>query len=251
MFLTVCFAAAASALGATLFSVLLLRTIPKRWMGVLIGFAAGVLLAVALLGALPEALEKNAASTRIPAVMLIGLLAIFGLEAVLRGFAASPSLHADPALAAGLGSGVRERILLGGALHHFADGALLAASFAANPRLGWGVAIAVMAHEVPHKASDITVLREFGCSLSKASALAAVSALFAMPGAGLGALALGLAEQAIPYCLALAAASFLYITLSDLFPAMRRETNRRILVGQLVALALGIGMVSGLESLAH
>lgn len=41
-------------------------------------------LAVALLGALPEALEYRSAAENVPTVMLIGLLALFGIEAALR-----------------------------------------------------------------------------------------------------------------------------------------------------------------------
>ena len=44
MLSTVCFAATISALGATALARLLLRAIPGRWQGVLVGFAAGVLL---------------------------------------------------------------------------------------------------------------------------------------------------------------------------------------------------------------
>lgn len=238
-------AAASSALGATLLARLLLKAIPGRWMGVLIGFAAGVLLAVALLGALPEALEDSSAAGSVPTVMLIGLIALFGIEAALR----LGSAHHDEE--GGLERGVSARVMMGSSLHHFADGALIATTFAASPGLGWGVALAVLAHEVPHKAGDLTVLVRAGNTPRRAIAIACISALGALPGAWLGALALELAKQAVPYCLALASASFLYITLSDLLPAMRREKSRRIQASQFVALIVGIGMIGGLEALAH
>lgn len=244
MLSTVCFAATISALGATALARLLLRAIPGRWQGVLVGFAAGVLLAVALLGALPEALEDRTAAARVPALMLAGLLALFAIEALLR---LASGHHGE----AGHEHGLSGRVMLGSGLHHFADGALIAATFASSASLGWGVALAALAHEVPHKAGDLTVLQRAGHSPKRAFALASLGALAALPGAWLGSIALGLASQAVPYCLALACASFLYITLTDLFPAMRREASRRVQACQFMALALGVALIGGLEMLGH
>lgn len=95
------------------------------------------------------------------------------------------------------------------------------------------------------------MLMRAGNTSRRAILIASASALGALPGAWLGTLALELAKQAVPYCLALASASFLYITLSDLLPAMRREKSRRIQASQFVALIVGIGMIGGLEALAH
>lgn len=62
-------------------------------------------------------------------------------------------------------------------------------------------------------------------------------------GGVLGFFALQGTTSAIPYCLGLAAASFLYIAVADLVPVLQREHKPRDFVIQCGLLAGGVGVV--------
>ena len=63
-------------------ALLLIAGFPQRWLPRLVGFATGVLLAVALLDVLPEAFESGVEPHALFMTLLIGLLAFYGLERV-------------------------------------------------------------------------------------------------------------------------------------------------------------------------
>src|ERR1700759_4096637 len=61
---------------------LLVAGFPQRWLPRLVGFATGVLLTVALLDVLPEAVESGVPPQTLFATLLVGLLAFFGMERI-------------------------------------------------------------------------------------------------------------------------------------------------------------------------
>ncbi len=50
-------------------------------------------------------------------------------------------------------------------------------------------------------------------------------------------------EALIPYTIALAAASFLYVSLADLIPEMHKETKPRESIMQIILICLGIAVI--------
>src|SRR2546430_16294457 len=61
---------------------IMMAGLPQRWMPRMVGFATGVLLAVALLDVLPEAFESSVPPQRLFTTMLLGLLSFYGLERI-------------------------------------------------------------------------------------------------------------------------------------------------------------------------
>ena len=55
--------------------------------------------------------------------------------------------------------------------------------------------------------------------------------------------ALSTAMHVLPYALALAAASFIYVAVADLIPGLHRRVDLRASLGQVVFIALGVGLV--------
>lgn len=223
-------------------------TVLARWADRLVSFAVGVLLAAALTHLLPEstnALGPERAGTWV----LGGLLLFFVLEklALWRHAHVHPGAVAMPlhgervAGSAPAPSGAM--IVLGDGVHNFIDGVLIAAAFLQDPALGVATAIAVTLHEVPQEIGDFMVLLAAGYSRRRALLLNVLSGAAAVAGGVIGYLALDRAQDAIPYLLALAAASFIYIAVADLVPELHR-LRRRLGDALLQAALIGTGIAA-------
>ena len=62
---------------------------------------------------------------------------------------------------------------------------------------------------------------------------------------------LAAALEVLPYALAVAAASFLYIAVADLIPGLHRRVDARTSVEQVVLIALGILVIAVSHAFAH
>jgi zinc and cadmium transporter len=217
----------------------------------LVAFSAGVMLSSAFLDILPEAfaalaqqaeaLEPTGHHHATPAaglfaVLLAGLLGFFALERLAlwrhshAGCDAAEGEH-QAEVAAPL-------ILLGDAFHNFVDGLLIAAAFLADPMLGVTTTLAVVAHEIPQELGDFVLLLNAGWSRRKAFLANAASSLTSVLGGLLGYFAMDGAEHFLPYVLALAAASFIYIAVADLLPLLHRQSGGFIRQSALIGLGV-------------
>ncbi len=201
----------------------------------LISYAVGTLLGVALLKLVPEALELLQAPAALGA-LLAGILTFFMLEKLVlwrHCHTADCNAHETSATL----------ILIGGGLHNFTDGAIIGAAVLTSLPLGLTTAVAVAAHQIPQEVGDFAILLEAGYSRSRAFVLNAVSASTCVFGVGAVYLATGAAPNALPYVLAFAAGSFLYVAMSDLIPGLHREAVDVGAVRQVVMIALGVGTI--------
>ena len=205
-----------------------------RWTPGMLAYAVGVLLGVALLDALPEAVEGAGAAGALEAC-LAGLLAFFLLErvALWRHSHVEPG-HAHAHKPAGF------MVLVGNGLHNFVDGVVVAAAFLVSATLGWTTALGVIAHEIPHEMGDFAVLLDSGYGKGRALLWNAVSGSAAVAGGVLGYAALERSRAGLPWVLAIAAASFLYIAIADLIPALRRRGDASAAAWQFVLISAGV-----------
>lgn len=227
---------------------------PKAWIPRLVGFSVGVLLSTALLHVLPEAIEvaaeRSLESHTMFAVVLAGLLGFFALERVALWRHAhhgdghtcceAQGVHDEPDAdmpAAAL-------ILVGDGVHNFVDGILIAAAFLADPSLGVATTAAVIAHEIPQEAGDFLLLRAAGWGRTKALLANGASSLTSVAGGLLGYFMLTGAQALLPFALALAAASFLYVAIADLLPFLHRQRHDGGFAWQIGLIGLGILVVS-------
>jgi zinc and cadmium transporter len=142
-------------------------------------------------------------------------------------------------------------VLAGDSVHCFGDGVLIASAFLVDLRLGIVAALAVLAHEVPHHMGDLVVLREG--SKSRQTAVLKVSMAGDITALG-GVAGFALLEQLhgiLPYMLAIASSSFIYVALADLIPQLQKRLSSRETAAQIVWLVSGIALVSGVSTLAH
>lgn len=132
-------------------------------------------------------------------------------------------------------------ILVGDAFHNFVDGVLIAAAFIADPMLGVTTTVAIIAHEVPQEMGDFVLLRNAGWSNAKAFLANAGSSLSSLLGGGLGYFALSTADFVLPYVLVIAASSFIYVALADIFPLLHKQ--RESFVRQSLLIGAGVAVV--------
>jgi len=189
------------------------------WLTRMVSFATGLMLAIALLDLLPDAMKSGAPLNNIFTVLLASLIGLFVLEHKLH---AGCNLHDAHHCSHDLARPI-PMILTGATLHVFIDGLMLGATFLADPVLAWGMTFAVLAHEIPREAGDFALLLSAKWSPAKALAWNALTRLACMLGAVSGYISLAGAREWLPYVLAIAAANFIYIALTGIMPWLRRD----------------------------
>ena len=248
----------------------------------LLSLAAGALLATAFLHLLPEAFESQAGAKELFATLLIAVVFFFLLDKGELWHHGHEHHHEEPQPQPQPGAGLHGQphkhgpgavgepcdhhhhhhtdhaprsgawaVLTGDSVHCFGDGILIASAFVADMRLGIVVALAVLAHEVPHHIGDLVVLRQVSrnprVALVKVSLAGAVTALGGLTGWWL----VDRLHDYLPYFLVVASSSFIYVALADLIPQLQKRLGARETALQIAWLLLGIGLVTVVSGLAH
>lgn len=198
----------------------------------LVSYAVGTLLGVALMDLLPESLEALPPAT-VFGTLLGGILAFFIIEKLVLW----RHCHADHCE---MHQSAAPLILIGDAVHNFIDGAVIAAATAVSVPLGVTTAIAVATHEIPQEVGDFAILLGAGYSRLRALWLNVLSGLSAVAGVLLAGLAIEQVPRVLPFFLPVAAASFLYVAMSDLIPSLHRGPFERSSLRQILAVGAGI-----------
>lgn len=234
----------------------------------MVAFATGALLAAALLGLLPEAIEKAGPDNygKVGLSLLGGIALFFVLEKLVlwrHCHEDDCETHSpEPAQAHGHGhahshdrhevhrraSGVM--IIFGDTMHNALDGVLIAAAFLIDVNLGIMTGLAVLAHEVPSEVGNFAIMLHSGMSRARAFAWNLFSALGSVLGGLLGYLALSRLEPWLPYALGVSAASLLYVAVADLIPGLHRRVGTRDSVLQVILIAAGVALVVLVEHLS-
>ncbi len=214
----------------------------KSLIPLLIAFATGVLLSVAFLGLIPEALELVAEPILIMPYILGGILAFFIMEKIIiwrncRDKECDVHSHASGSI-----------ILLGDALHNLTDGIVIAASFLIHINLGIVAGLTIMVHELAHETSDFGILLHSGYSKKKAFTYNILSSSTTIPAAIISFFVFESISFIVPYLLAISAASFIYIALSDLTPDLHQHTDLKYSLRQLLTILAGILLMAFLLS---
>ncbi len=212
----------------------------------LVSFATGALLGAAFLGLLPHALQSAGpdGAHRIGMGLLLGILTFFLLEKFVlwRHCHDDPCEMHSPSHAARDAASAR-MILLGDSFHNVLDGVLVAAAIMTDVKLGIVTAVAVAAHEIPQEVGDLAILLHGGYSRGRALVLNLLTSLTSIVGGVVAYFALGTAMHLLPYALAFAAASFIYIAVADLIPGLHRRVDLRAGLEQVLFIGLGVAVV--------
>lgn len=203
-------------------------------------FAAGVLLATALIDLLPESINIGG-SDAVFTWVLIGIVGFFLLERYVRVFHHHHE-HAG-------GKAQNSLVIFGDTLHNALDGIAIGAAFLVDVPTGVVAALAVAAHEIPQEIGDFGILLKNGMEHKKVVLVNVISAL-ATTATAIGVYAIGDSDSAfIPYVLALTAGFFIYIAASDIIPEIHQKTQKYDLRPWLLVLGAVVMMV--VSPIAH
>ena len=239
-------------LSAALASLFLLLSEARRnWLlPHLISFATGAMLAAALIGLLPEAIESVGPGRiqAIGAAVLAGIALFFVLEKLVLW----RHCHTESCETHSPHESDRDRaagwiVLFGDGVHNAFDGVLIAAAFLTDTKLGVVTTIAITAHEIPQELGDLAVLLHARMSPVRALWFNAASSLTSIIGGLVGFLALRRTLDVLPYAISVAAASLIYVAVADLIPGLHRRVDLGAGMAQVLLIACGVGVIACAE----
>lgn len=228
-----------------------------------ISFAIGALLAVAFWGLIPEAFAaiKPEQFQALSGTILAGILGFFVLEKLLiwrHCHYGSCEAHGDDhehghghSHSHGNVKSAGALIILGDSIHNFVDGVLIAAAFLTDVQLGIVTSLAVAAHEIPQEVGDFAILLDSGYSKGKALFYNILASLTTVLGGVLAYFCLEDLHDSLPYFLALAASSFIYIAVADLIPSLHKKTDMKTSLQQIALIAAGVFLICTLQGIVH
>ncbi|MBI4809408.1 MAG: ZIP family metal transporter [Nitrosomonadales bacterium] len=228
-----------SVLAAALFAL----NARASYLGGLVSYAIGALLGAVFLDILPEAIRLSPSVVTVSGTVLVGILVFFTLEKVLiwrhchHDHCEAHEPHDHGASDHGR-SGTM--VIVGDTFHNFVDGIIIAAAFLVDVNLGIITALAIIAHEIPQEVGDFAILLHSGYSKVRAFQLNLISSFATLVGGTLGYIALRDMQSLVPYLLAVASSSMIYVAVADLIPGLHKRTQMRDTVQQVVLISAGV-----------
>lgn len=239
-----------------------------------VSFAIGALLGAALLALLPHAVAtgENIDLHDLGLTLLIGLLVFFLLEKMVlwrHCHSTHCEVHTPPPAEEHHNHSHHHAehnhshshqtnrdasgslIIIGDAVHNLVDGVLIAAAFMTDIDLGIVTALAVAAHEIPQEIGDFAILLNSGFNRARAFLFNIIASMATLVGAMIAYYSLQSMQSALPYILAIAASSFIYIAVADLIPGLHKRTDLRATLQQIVLIVLGVVTIYWAHSTLH
>lgn len=233
------------------------RSVSARRIHLLLGATAGLLLAVAILDLVPEAVELNESA---PYTIIAGLLVLFLVRHFAgdhghdqgAGHAHGQDGHGHPHetreehhghVVATHATGLAAITFFALGFHRFVDGLVLPAAFELNSAVGLAAASAVLIHQFPDGIAAASLFLAAGWRRKKVLLGILVMALLTPIGSVAGLFLLG-QEALVGHLIALAAATFIFIPLAELLPELRaREHRWPVAVGFVIGCAVALVIV--------
>ncbi|MBI1422800.1 MAG: ZIP family metal transporter [Gammaproteobacteria bacterium] len=220
-----------------------------------VSLATGAMLGAAFLGLIPNAVsgENALGFHQLGLTILLGIMGFFILEKMVlwrhchdEGCEAhTVSDHHHQHSAAGT------LVLIGDGVHNLVDGVLIAAAFLTDVHLGIITSLAVAAHEIPQEVGDFVLLLHSGYSRGRALFFNILSSLTTIIGAVVTYYSLQNSLALVPYFIAVAAASFIYIAVADLIPTLHKRIEFKETIRQIVLITLGVLIIVAAHELLH
>jgi zinc and cadmium transporter len=229
-------------------AVLALNAGMQRYIGAMVSYAIGAMLAAVFLDILPEAIKLSPDVGVLSGAVLAGILIFFVLEKLVlwrhchhegcEGHELLATEHSHDHGRSGL------MIMVGDTFHNFVDGIIIAAAFLTDFHLGVVTSMAIIAHEIPQEVGDFAILLHSGYGRKRALQMNLVSSFASVAGGVLGYFTLQTMQSWVPVMLAFAAASLLYVSVADLIPGLHKRARLRDTAQQVGLIVLGVGTVA-------
>ncbi len=237
-----------TALGAAF--VFVNKTVSRKLMVSMLGFAAGVMIAASFFSLLLPAIEMSESAGTpgwLPAVVgfLVGGFFLWGVDKIL------PHLH--PGLRTDQAEGVKTHwqrsvlLVLAITLHNIPEGLAVGVAFgavaagipSANLTGAIALALGIGLQNFPEGMAVSMPLRGEGLSRRRAFLMGQASGLVEPIGGVLGALAVLLVQPLLPYALSFAAGAMIYVVVEELIPESQRgESTDIATLGAMAGFAL-------------
>jgi ZIP family zinc transporter len=242
-FLATLFTWALTAAGAAF--VFGMKTIDRRVVDLMLGFAAGVMIAASVWSLLIPAMdlaEADGAPRWVPALVgfLCGGLFLFGIDHVL------PHLH--PGLSGDHTEGIktswgRSTLLVTAiTLHNIPEGLAVGVAFGAVAQDGGttlaaaaALALGIGIQNLPEGMAVAVPLRGMGLSRGKSFFYGQLSAVVEPVAAVVGAAAVAFARPILPYVLAFAAGAMIYVVVEEVIPESQSGDHSHLATGGAMA----------------
>lgn len=214
----------------------------RRFQGTILGFTAGLMLAVICFDLLPEAFE-------------VGNLYV-GVLGIIMGLITAT--YIDGRLAVGsfpVNSSQKQRFLktaiflmVGMAIHNFPEGVALGSLLFVSIHKGIKLAVILALHCIPEGLAVAIPLKESGASGLK---MFIISILISIPmgfGALAGSIISEISKNLVSICLGFAGGLMLYVTCGEILPESKEMWKGRLsTVGSVIGLTIGIVITSLFE----
>jgi len=223
----------------------------------LVSLAVGTLLAASFLEIIPHAMEaSNNNYHDISFTVLIGILVLFILEKLMiwrhcHGSHCHKHTDCDTQSKQSKPSGSSGIIVIGDLFHNFVDGILIASAFLVDIKLGLITALSMLLHCLPQEMSIFSVLLHQGLSKFKAYMWNIASSFSTLLGGLLSFFILSVMENLVPYVLAIAASSMIYVAISDLIPSLHEKTDTKDSLKQISFILIGVAIIYFLHESIH
>lgn len=226
-FVATCFTWCATALGAAM--VFFFKEINKRVLNMMLGFAAGIMVAASFWSLLAPAIEM-AENSSLPAWMVAAIGFVSGAAFLWMADHFMPHAHffAPNDEVEGVPTRLKRTVLLvfSMTLHNIPEGLAVGVAFGAAAQAGTelallpalSVALGIGLQNIPEGAAVSIPLRREGVSRKKSFLYGQASGLVEPMAGVVGAAAVATMTTILPYALAFAAGSMLYVVVEELIP---------------------------------
>ncbi len=207
------------------FLLTLLNVKSRRLQGMMMGLAAGLMMAIICFDVLPEAFEKGGVI-----IALLGMIGGLGIGLSLDDVA---SHFTSPKTGVVLTIGV--------ALHAFPEGIALGTLLAISPQIGIKVALIVLLHSIPEGMAIAISLQKNGVKEKTLGAICVMLAGIMSVGAMTGFAISALSPTIVTLIMGFAAGIILYVVCEELIPESKEVWN-----GRLTTIAVVFGIMIGI-----
>ncbi|MFW5998438.1 MAG: ZIP family metal transporter [Halanaerobiaceae bacterium] len=219
-------------------SVLILKKIRSKILGILLGFSAGIMTVIVFLDLIPEAIEKgNLINSLIGIVLGVGFISFIDLKFPHQHFSFVEEMNKENQQY--FKTGVL--LCLGIALHNIPEGLAIGAGFMSSVKLGVGLAVLIALHNLPEGMAVATAL---GLANLKEINILLITILAGVPmglGAALGGYMGGISPEFLSIALGLAGGAMLYIVYDELVPNAHENTRGHSAIAGII-----IGIITGM-----
>jgi ZIP family zinc transporter len=231
-----------TALGAV--PMLFMARTSARTQGMLLGFAAGVMLAASFFSLIipgVDSLTEHGATRAVAAgSMAAAVLIGAALVGLLNRFAPVHMLAIGPAGSPALAQRIW-LFIIAITLHNFPEGAAVGVSFGGGTQQGLATMLGIGIQNVPEGLAVAAAMASLGYGRRAAFLAALASGLVEPIGGVIGASVVAFLPGALPWGLGLAAGAMIYVVTAEIIPEVQRDAkDQRAMIGLMIGL---VGMM--------